>query len=95
MRDRDPQLRNCLGKRVEHGRHRMRVLVAIHAHRAFHLGKCGQIALNLRNAFALELLAERPALRAHRQLQKADEIVGERAATRLRCSAMASLPDST
>ena len=29
---------------------------------------------------ALELLAERPALRTHRQFQKADEIVGERAA---------------
>ena len=76
----DPQLRNCLGKRVEHGRHRMRVLVAIHAHRAFHQGKCGQIALDLCNAFALELLAECPALRAHRQFPEADEIVGERAA---------------
>ena len=58
----------------------MRMLVAIHAHRAFHLGKRGQVTLDLRDALALELLAERPALRAHRQFQKADEIVGERAA---------------
>ena len=36
----------------------MRMLVAIHAHRAFHLGKRGQITLDLRDALALELLAE-------------------------------------
>lgn len=58
----------------------MRMLVAIHAHRALHLGKCGKVTLDLRDALALELLAERPALRTHRQFQKADEIVGERAA---------------
>ena len=80
VRDRDPKLRHGLGKRVKHSRHRMHVLVAIHAHRAFHLGKRGQVTLDLRNALALELLAERPTLRAHRQFQKADEIVGERAA---------------
>ena len=58
----------------------MRVLVAVHAHCAFHLGKRSQVALDLRDTLALELLTERPALRAHRQLQKADEVVRERTA---------------
>ena len=80
VRDRDPKLRHGLGKRVKHSRHRMHVLVAIHAHRALHLGKCGKVTLDLRDALALELLAERPALRTHRQFPEADEIVGERAA---------------
>ena len=47
---------------------------------ALHLGKRGQVSFDLRDALALELLAERPSLGAHRQLPKADEIVSERAA---------------
>ena len=58
----------------------MRVLVAVHAHHTFHLGKRGQVALDLRNALPLELLTERPSLRAHRQFPEADEIARKRAA---------------
>ena len=55
-------------KRVEHGRHRMGMLVAIHAQSIFHLRKRFQITSNLRLALALELATELPALRAFRQL---------------------------